>query len=160
MQQADSLEKTLMLVKIEVRRKRGRQRTRWLDGLTDSTDMTLSKLREIVKDREAWRAMVHGVARSWIQWSNWTTTTRLNHEYVPREPGSSLHWVSVSRCSDRRSSYWNMNPCSTQNVVMTMMRSEHRSCYHKLSVYSNFSADVVNTWRSLNIFDIILILTR
>ena len=64
MQRADSLEKTLMLWKIEGGRRRGRQRMRWLDGITDSTDMSLSKFQKILKDMEAWRATVHGVTNS------------------------------------------------------------------------------------------------
>ena len=105
MQRTDSLEKTLMMGKIEGGRKRGWPKVRWLDGITDLMDMNLSKLWELVIDREAWCAAVYGIAKSPIRLSDWTepnsacmlSQVQLFNPMGYSLPGSSVHWISQAR---------------------------------------------------------------
>ena len=110
-----SLEKTLMLGKIEGRRRRGRQRMQWLDGIIDLTDMSLSKLQEMVKDKETWHATVHGVSKSWTWLSNW-----MMKEVTSDVFGSMLLWIIALQAplfiEFSRQEYWSGLPALLQGI--------------------------------------------
>ena len=105
MRTADSLEKMLMLGKIEYRRRRGHQRMRWLDGITDVMHMNLGKIQQVVRDREAWRASVQGVANSWTQLADWriATTYSILYFYI---------WASLGSSGGEESACSAGDPCS------------------------------------------------
>ena len=128
---ADSLEKTLMLGGIEGRRRRGWQRMRWLDGITNSMDMSLSKLRELVMDREAWRAVVHGVAKSQTRLSDWTDLLKRDITYLQMQSHLGVRALTYE--------YWEDTIQSVMHICYM-----HNFCYRVLEI---------NVWVKMSFID-------
>jgi len=148
MQRADSVEKTLMLGKIEGKRRREWQRMRWLDGITDSTDMSLSKLQEIVKYRKGWRVAVHGVAKSRTWLSDWTTIITFLYQWNHIVCVLSiviLRFIYVVVCFSSSSVFnveWYSIAWIATNLFIALPVNGHLSCFQFLAVTNKTAVNI------------------